>query len=454
MRYGTSLPTRYATTDSKHWRSPVSLDGVREDVLSYHNTTVKPNCRHLDDAILAARRAFKIGERVNPIHLNDMLQTASFTDASSPGLPWRLYGYHTKKEVRSDERAVQSIRYFWHQIKCGKDINPADCCAYVRSHLTVYPKEKIRAVWGYPYTVSVQEACFAVPLIDAYKKRGPIAYGWEMVKGGMRKVEALLSQAHFKYALDFSSFDKTLPSWLIREAFDIIIANYDFSRYQDAGIPHTDALHRVWDYIVNYFINTPIRLSNGERFLKDSGVASGSYFTQIIDSVCNFILIEYICRKFGIYPSGIKVLGDDSIFCSNNYVSLDSMQPVFADLGMKLNVEKSIVTESLFDITFLGFRFENHLPVKPTEDWLAALHHPEHTDKSFDDFASRALGILYANCGVNLDVDQYCRAIIKSSPFRIKLSRSFRRYLRAMGVERLKKEPPPPTTLCLNILFG
>jgi hypothetical protein len=455
MRYGQPRPTKFAEyRDPEKWRSPVTIEGVREDLKSYFNTTVRPSDHHLDDAINQAFRAFKLDKRIHPIHLNDLLNQPSATDSSSPGLPWKWYGFKTKREVREDSRARQSIRYFWHQIKCGKNIKVSDCCAYVRSHLADKPVAKVRAVWGYPYTVSAQEACFAIPLIDAYKEAGPIAYGWEMIKGGMRKVESSLSVAKFKYALDFSSFDKTIPAWLIHEAFTILLQNFDFSKYQIEGIPHSDAIHRVWNYLVDYFINTPIRLSNGERYQKVSGVASGSYFTQIIDSVCNYILIEYACRRLGVFPQSLKVLGDDSIFCSDHYRPMEAFSNVYADIGMRVNVEKSVVSESLFDVTFLGFRFVNHLPVKTTQDWMACLHYPEHEDKTIDDFATRALGILYANSGVNLEVDAYCRAILEVTPFRIKLSRSFRRYLRAMGVEKLRKHPPPAETLCLEVLFG
>uniref|UniRef100_T1I3K9 Zf-RVT domain-containing protein n=1 Tax=Rhodnius prolixus TaxID=13249 RepID=T1I3K9_RHOPR len=74
-----------------------------------------------------------------------------------------------KRQVLDDPSAFQSIRRFWHQIKYGieKYFAP-DCAAYLRAHVVELGQQKVRAVWGYPATVSFQEACFALPLIDGY----------------------------------------------------------------------------------------------------------------------------------------------------------------------------------------------------------------------------------------------------------------------------------------------
>lgn len=53
-------------------------------------------------------------------------------------------------------------------------------------------------------------------------------------------------------------FDKTIPPWLIRIVFDILLAN--FANIKIYGIPDTEKLFRAWKKLVNYFINTPIRM--------------------------------------------------------------------------------------------------------------------------------------------------------------------------------------------------
>lgn len=60
-----------------------------------------------------------------------------------------------------------------------------------------------------------------------------------------------------------------------------------FPNMMEAGF-HKPQL--LWDIIVDYIIHTPIRFADGERHVKHSGVASGSYFTQLIDSIVNYIV--------------------------------------------------------------------------------------------------------------------------------------------------------------------
>lgn len=422
---------------------------IRQDVLQYTTSTPSPNDRTLDEAVSKAWRAFS-GERVFPIHLNDMLNSSHPTDSSSPGLPWTGYGYTSKSAVRKDASCVRSIRWFWHRIKCGESIEASDSCAYVRSHLAEYPDVKVRSVWGYPYTVIAQEMCFSQPLLDRYKKSGPIAYGYEMALGGMRKLVNRFSGHSAYYCLDFKSFDKKVPAWLIREAFNILLSNMDFTKYAEAGVPIVPCLRRAWDYLVEYFINTRIRLSDGSRYRKRSGIPSGSSFTQMVGSICNYIIVQYMLMKSGVNVDDILVFGDDSIVGASSQVPLSVLAHHAGTLGMTLNLKKSIITPFLSDIHFLGFSNLNCLPSKNHIEWITALCYPERTDHTWDDFATRALGLLYANCGVDEEFDAIARWITASN-FDIVVSKSMRRYLRAMGVKTLRKRPPDARTLIKQI---
>ena len=164
------------------------------------------------------------------------------------------FGFSTKREVLDDDEAFQSIRSFWHNIKYGdRKHHPPDCAAFLRAHLAEEGGEKVRAVWGYPATIGFQEACFALPLIEAYSAGGfPIAYGYETARGGhLRLLNRFGSHGHFMSS-DFKSFDKTIPVWLIHIAFLILSRNIDFTRYKDYGVPDTDALYTAWYTNGNY----------------------------------------------------------------------------------------------------------------------------------------------------------------------------------------------------------
>nr|QFR15908.1 nonstructural protein [Spodoptera exempta insect virus 1] len=423
-------------------RSPVTIDDIRADIKLYGGPSA-PRFEDpvLDDVIRDCYRHFKINP-VRPIHLNDIPRQQLDNWNSSPGLPWKEYGFKTKREVALDHRAFQSIRRTWHLVKEGESISLPDCAAYVRPHLVPEGEKKVRAVWGYPTTVSFMEACFALPLIDAYKKSAsPMAYGFETARGGCRKIFQRMAKYKNFMSSDYSRFDKTVPAWLIRIAFDILLANIDLTRYKDEGIPDTEKLYRAWKKIITYFINTPIRMCNGERYRKNRGVASGSYFTQLIDSIVNWIVTQYSVRKQGVSILDHLVLGDDSLIATDRPVHIPSLVNYAKQFGMHINEDKTQQVSSIQEIKFLGYQINTGGPSRPLRELCAALAYPERPDRDFNDFATRALGLLIANFGHHLDFDACCRAVLLH-PHHINYSPSISRYLRVMGIDQLPKEPP------------
>lgn len=63
-----------------------------------------------------------------------------------------------------------------------------------------------------------------------------MAYGIEMATGGMNYIDSMLCQdPDGKYLCsDYSQFDKTVPPWLIRDAFQIVEDCFDFKRIRRA----------------------------------------------------------------------------------------------------------------------------------------------------------------------------------------------------------------------------
>lgn len=248
-------------------------------------------------------------------------------------------GYATKNDIRLDQQAINRIRRFWHKVKYGENFD-LPRCAFVHSQLVENGETKVRAIWEYPATITFGEAVFALPLIEAYQKvTTPLAYGYETAVGGAAKI---IKEAYgqYHYSLDFESFE-TVPEWLIRIAFDILTINIDFARYRDWGIADARRSYHMFLCLVDYFINTnnKIRLCSGERFIKRSGVASGSYFTQLIDSIVKYILINWVVFRLrtGARPKYCKVLGDDSIF-STDRLNLIHIDDIVKEIGMKLNL--------------------------------------------------------------------------------------------------------------------
>jgi hypothetical protein len=142
--------------------------------------------------------------------------------------------------------------------------------------------------------------------------------------------------------LDYSKYDSTIPAVFIREAFRILSTWFEESDLNEFG----------WSTIVNYFINTPIVMPDGHLYVgKNHGVPSGSYFTQLIDSVVNVALMYAYSHKFGFRfdPLSLFVLGDDSIVRVKGQFSLSDWAAYANSLGMSIHDdEKTVVGEAHF----------------------------------------------------------------------------------------------------------
>lgn len=359
------LPPEYAPMED--WRSPVNQRLIREDLFEFKNESVVPYSPMLHFAVQQARTAFKIpgGVKVKMMHLIDVFREDLPIWSRSPGLPWKDVGYKTNADIRDDPDAVNSVRKFWHYVKLGEKMNPPDCCAFVRSHKTKYPETKVRAIWEYPATMTFGEAVFAVPLIKAYQKgNSPLAYGLEVGNGGFRRLKNDFTTYRHYLGLDFRKFDKTVPAWLIEKAFIILAYNIDFTHYGEYGVPDAHKMWRMFEYIQNYFINTTIRLANGDRFQKNSGVASGSYFTLLIDLIVNYILGTWFSLEQ-------KVMGDEFFVGCTKKPDMDQMQLLAKSIGMEINIAKSCQYIKYSDIVRLeiGMLTQLVLLVESFDKW-------------------------------------------------------------------------------------
>lgn len=398
------------------------------------------------------------------LHLNDVFKQDLDIWTKSPGLPWTSYGISTKGEIRDDPERVRQVRHFWHQVKLGDPYGFPDSCAFVRSHICDVGEAKCRAVWGYPATVTFGEAVFALPLIQAYRnlpnELKPIAYGYETFLGGAMRVRNRMGRnfrTNSYIGLDFTKFDKTVPAWLIRVAFQILSVNIDFTNYQEYGIANAENMYRMYHSIVEYFIKTPIRMATGRRFRKTSGIASGSYFTQLIGSICNCVVLYYTSLKLnGQLPQDSLFMGDDSFLISSKLWELEKVETLIAEtFQMHINLKKSQISEHIDDMKFLGYQINHGRAKKETQDLIAALAFPESPDKEWDDLASRALGLYYANLGCNDDFSLLTWKIVKYRKFEIHFGRNFGRMLQHIGITiDDTQELPVPTHFLKNLYLN
>ncbi|KAK4874223.1 hypothetical protein RN001_013583 [Aquatica leii] len=342
-------------------RSPVN----QLDLHEFYNNTVRPDSLTIRSAVIKTAENFALPERVKMLHLKDLFcQDLEIWDKSS-GLPWREIGYETKGDIKKEPEAIRRVRKFAHLVKNGENIHFPDCLVYATSHTCEGGEYKVETVWEYPATIAFMEAIFAVPLIRAYQastfESKPIAYGFDTATGGMeRLIKRFSKQEAFYIGLHFKKFDKTVPVWLIIDAFDIMMINMSFTYYEEYekyGSGATDARRMIlmWCTLQEYFVKTTIRTGDGKRYKKFSGIPSGSYFTELVGSIVNTIIINWLSfEQFGHYPLDVVALGDDSLISSTKRWDFVKCEELLNKIGMTLNMEKCEQNENLGRLKFCG----------------------------------------------------------------------------------------------------
>nr|QUS52687.1 RNA-dependent RNA polymerase [Mute swan feces associated partitiviridae N] len=352
-------------------RSVYKVEKLYQALAKYapkHAPRVNMHSELMHKGVALARACFSKPEDVPylpvPAFTPEFIQSITSNYKASAGLT--AWG-QTKAQsyVRAYERGKQ--------VMLGEKA-PEPCLAFKRTQFN----DKTRLVWGYPYSMTAIEGLFARPLIERFKGGlTPMAFGSTTGSLGSR---LRVSSYHKTYAVstDVSSFDSSIPADLIRAAFDILSTWFDLSQIE----PTTGVqLRSIWDKIVIYFVTTPIVMPDGNIYRgKRHGVPSGSYFTQIVDSVVNTMIVGVLDARYhlGVDRQDIFVLGDDLLFWTNQHVTLDALAS-FASrfFGMQFNAAKSAVFRFDEPIHFLGRDWVRGRPELPENEILKRMAQPE-----------------------------------------------------------------------------
>jgi len=283
----------------------------------------------------------------------------------SPGLT--NYGCtKTESQVRALERGIETLR---------REKKPEPCLAFKRTQFN----DKTRLIWGYPYSMTVVEGLIAWPLNQMFKG-GCTPMAFAMPSGALgTKLRVASYHNEWAYSLDMSRFDATISSTLIHVAFKILRTWYD----EDEVEPVTGVTVReIFRLVEKYFIYTPIVMPDGNIYYgKDHGVPSGSFFTQMVDSIVNVIVGGTISARFhlGVSRREIFVLGDDLMLWSSRKVDLDVISKyVNQRLGIKLHgSEKSRIYHYNEIIHYLGRDWNNGMPDLDEDEILKRMVYPE-----------------------------------------------------------------------------
>lgn len=345
---------------------------------------VNTDNKHVDAGIRFAYACFANPEN-NKLELlpftPQLVHSITSNHAGSAGLT--AWGQKKKdSEVRAYERGLQVIK---------SEKNPEPCIAFKRTQFD----EKTRLVWGYPYSMTAIEGIFARPLIELFKSGWtPMAFGMQTgVLGG--KLRAASYSHDWAYSIDVSSFDSSASRELIHIAFKILSTWFDLDQIEPtSGVSYRD----IWQIVETYFITTPIVMPDLMLYTgKRHGVPSGSYFTQMVDSIVNVIYAGAIADRFNLMigKRDIFVLGDDLLFWSDRDMSLESITDFATRLfDIQFNSKKSSKFKSGEVIHYLGRDWDDGVPGLPLDEILIRMTQPETYRKYSDDPVERYRQVL------------------------------------------------------------
>jgi len=246
--------------------------------------------------------------------------------------------------------------------------------------LTVFHRgkneEEARPVFGYPFALTLLESRFFHPYQDAIlnSQSSPYVGGKEdAVLAGL--INELRHYARWIVEIDYSGLDGSASGFLISKAFQIIRSNFEM----------TDFDARDWDIIERYHIFAPILAPDGRMYYgKEHGVASGSMFTQLVDTIICCLAFFYVKETLGVDCYRYYGYGDDSIIGINGErPNLDEWKSKMGELGLVLNLVKSKVKLDTDKPYFLGHYWEQLRATRDIEETLTRLVTPERNRQEF-----------------------------------------------------------------------
>lgn len=397
-----SEPTPYIKLPGAdmYWRDVTSRSAMSErfsaffDVLDVNldKDAFSKACLDVEDLFID-HYGYKENKPVSIIEAISLLPTD--TSAGLPFVPGTKKG-----EVRN--QLMRLSKKSWRTLKNKHFLPIAPARAGARRALREIGENKPRLVFAYPGYLNVLESQFSAFIM----KDPPKFIGWSVnwLDGGdsLDDLAARIRTCNSWANLDFSKFDTTVGSFLIRAAFNVFRSLLDLSNLESEMLSQLE----------EYFIHTPLLLYNQVKY-KHRGIPSGSGFTQLIGSICNMIACRYACAKsdeLSLIMNSCIWLGDDSFLCFDSGVARDEFDYEFLrhfkDLGLVVNDKKSLYQNirGATKLFFLGrtfYRGYRYLYCD-LEKLPAQIIIPENKDKCPEDAAQRIIGLAWA-FGMNSD---------------------------------------------------
>jgi hypothetical protein len=339
---------------------------------------------------------------LQPYRTSQVISRPDYPRNKSPGLD--LPSDIKTKEQFNVSSHYNNAKKVWSLIGRGISQKLPDSAIHSRVIPTAVSKDKVRPVWAYPVSVANEEARYFYAIMDRIQQYPslPHSLGLEPGVGGAHIMSKLFAHSTV-FETDWSSFDTKVPSYMIQMVFASLKRHFTMS----------DKDSRRYEKLVDYFINTPFRLPNGERYIKQHGVPSGSFFTNLVDTIVNAAVTRFLLRTDNVYIATDLYNGDDGII-SICIPHLPSDYPKFirryqrraeSYFGFALSADKTRLYDSNRDTHFHYYGYDCYFtpgynkPFFETDKLYASLLHPDRKVKTPIESCARTLGLLLSSFG-------------------------------------------------------
>nr|QRV71494.1 RNA-dependent RNA polymerase [Gyromitra esculenta partitivirus 1] len=398
--------------------------------------------KHWQNYVKAKYEYFQKGTPFDNIAHRDLFTEAHKTSQPLEILDTRMTKHNLYTEIFYITREhIHIIKNGGTTSRKGQDLRFWNT-AFARQHLVKQDDDdKVRLVFGAPFCLLTAELMFIwtlqVHLLLMQGSKSFMLWNFETILGGwyrLRNFFATYALRHQLVAtLDWRGFDKDARHTVIKDIHSCILRPcYDFDHgyhptkdypdttYDEDGTHTGPRIQNLWNWMTDTILSIPLLLPDGTKYVfTHSGIFSGYFQTQILDSLYNMVMIFTILSRMGfdLDKVVIKVQGDDSIFMllccfimiCTSFLTLFQHYATYY-FGATLSTEKSEVRDSLQHAEVLKYRNNNGIPYRDELSLLAQLRHPERSTDP-DAVAARCIGIAYASCGQLPRTYQICEDI-------------------------------------------
>jgi hypothetical protein len=309
----------------------------------------------LNKAYMKVRRMFYVG-KLNPVPLDKVVYRTG-TNAGAPTFTKKWEDY---------ERAIREVK----AIRRG--MCPPPLAVFHRGK----NEEEVRPVFAYPFSMTLLESQF----FEAYQYEVMNHHNPYVGGRSPTVLSGDISELRWKSShvmqLDYSGFDGSISKTLVSMGFGVIRNCFTLTEQEESD----------WEKVITYFLTAPWLLPDGNLLIgRRHGVSSGSMFTQLIDSIVNCIVIEYVRLKCNLTIPRYYVLGDDSLVgVVGKAPDLKAVATAASELGITVNLAKSAVNLARQPHHyFLGHEWFKGYGTRPVPETWERVLTPEKPQRDF-----------------------------------------------------------------------